>query len=114
MLISFYQKYKGKKYRNYISLVVNKDIEDLNEISLKMNLNKKIVIKDLENMIEECYLENYELDQNENRIYNIINEKRKKVERIKNTRLVKCPNCHANNKISEKIGKCEFCNSYIE
>ena len=114
LLISFYQKYKGKKYRNYISLVVNKDIEDLNEISLKMNLNKKIVIKDLENMIEECYLENYELDQNENRIYNIINEKRKKVERIKNTRLVKCPNCHANNKISEKIGKCEFCNSYIE
>ena len=114
LLISFYQKYKGKKYRNYISLVVNKDIENLDEISLKMKLNKKVVIRDLKNMIDKCYLENYELDENENRIYNITSEKMKKEELIKNTRLVKCPNCHANNKISEKIGKCEFCNSYIE
>lgn len=114
LLISFYQKYKGKKYRNYISLVVNKDIENLDEVSLKMKLNKKVVIRDLKNMIDKCYLENYELDENENRIYNITSEKMKKEELIKNTRLVKCPNCHANNKISEKIGKCEFCNSYIE
>lgn len=114
LIIAIYQKNKGKRYRKYISLVVNKEIEDLNMVSSKMQLSKSVVLKDLTTMIDKGYLENYDLDEDENRIFNVEREKRKREEKSKNTRVVQCPNCHANNKLNEKIGKCEFCNSYIE
>lgn len=112
--ISIYQKKQGKKYRKYISCIVNKGLCDLDEISNKTSINKVNVIKDLETLIEKRYLNNYELDIEENRIYNIDEEKKRRIEKLKNTRVVECPNCHANNKLEEKVGKCEFCNSYIE
>lgn len=125
LLISFYQKYKAKQYQNYISNVVNKERENLDEIANKMQLSKSKVIKDLKSMINKRYLENYELDIEENRIYEVSKEKRKREEKrvseldkqkqkALNTRTVKCPNCKAENKLEDKIGKCEYCRSYIE
>lgn len=125
LLISFYQKYKAKQYQKYISLVVNKDIENLDEIATKIQFNKAKVINDLRSMINKRFLENYELDIEENRIYDIAKEKRireeKRVSAIDkekrkelNTRTVKCPNCKADNMLVEKIGKCAYCRSYIE
>lgn len=114
LIIAIYQKSKGKRYRKYISLVVNKEIEDLNIISTKMQLSHSVVLKDLTVMIDRGYLKNYDIDEDSNRIFNVDEEKRKKEEKIRNIRVVQCPNCHANNKLTEKIGKCEFCNSYIE
>lgn len=78
-----------------------------------MKLNKVTVLKELRIMIEKRYLENYELDYYENRIYNVDKEKRRKEEQL-NPRVVQFSNCHAYNKLQEKIGRCEFCNSYIE
>lgn len=125
LLISFYQRYKAKQYQRYISLVVNKEKEDLDEISNKMQFNKSKVIKDLKSMINRRFLENYELDIEENRVYDVAKEKRiredKRVSELNkerqkelNTRTVKCPNCKADNKLEDKIGKCEYCRSYIE
>lgn len=118
IIISLFQFFKSKKYRQYISLVVNRDIHNFDEIASKMNLNKKTVIKDLKYMIRKEYLEDYDIAEDENRIFNIKEEKsRKKQEEAKKekyTRVVTCPNCHANNKLEEKIGKCRYCNSYIE
>lgn len=83
-------------------------------VSSKMQLSKSVVLKDLTTMIDKGYLENYDLDEDENRIFNVEKEKRKREEKSKHIRVVQCPNCHANNKLNEKIGKFEFCNSYIE
>lgn len=119
LIISFYQKYKGEKYRNYISIIVNKETENLDEIAKKMNLGKYKVIQDIKVLIKRRYLpDTYELDLEENRVYDVPKDKRKKEEKEKekekNTRVVKCSNCYANNKLVEKIGRCEYCNSYIE
>lgn len=115
LLIAFYQKYQAEKYRNYLSLIVNKELENLDDIAQKMNLKKSTIIKDIKTLINRRYLpEIYDLDLEENRVYDVPKDKRKKEERAKNTRLVKCPNCHANNILVERIGKCEYCNSYIE
>lgn len=119
LMISFYQRYKSKRYRNYINIIVNKGIEDLDEITQKMNLSKKKVISDIKVLLNKGYLSSkYEIDIDQNRIYDIVNEResQKEQERKKelNTRVVKCPNCHANNKLEEKVGKCAYCNSYIE
>ena len=118
IIISILQKLKCSRYRKYISLVVNREIENFDEIARIMNLPKKVVVKDLRVMIKNNYLENYDLAEEENRIFNIQDEKRRKhleeKRKEENTRIVKCPNCGANNLLEERIGKCEFCNSYIE
>ena len=119
LLISFYQKNKAEKYRQYLSLIVNRDTENLDEIATKMNLDKSKVIKDIRILLDKKFLPcEYDLDIEDNRIYDVHKAKRKKEEREreieKNTRVVKCPNCYANNKLTEKIGRCEYCNSYIE
>ena len=113
ILISIWQKRKASRYQSYISLVVNREIEDLDKIASKMNFNKDTVIKDLQTMINRRYLENYELDIDENRIYDVPKEKRRREEKDKNIRNIKCPNCGANNLLVEKYGKCEYCDSYI-
>ena len=114
LIISIFQMYKGKRYRKYISFVVNRGIENLDDISTKMNLPKTVVIKDLKKMIDHNYLENYDIAEDENRIFSVLEEAKKREQNEKNTRVVCCPNCHANNYLHEKVGKCEYCNSYIE
>lgn len=125
LIISLYQKYKAKQYQKYISLVVNKEKENLDEISEKMQFKKSKVIKDLKTMINKQFLENYELDIEENRIYDVAKEKRIRENKRfyeldearrkeEHSRIVKCPNCKADNQLTEKIGKCEYCRSYIE
>lgn len=60
----------------------------------------------------------FQLSIEENRIYDVLKDKRKNEEKAKekekDIRVVKCSNCYANNKLVEKIGRCEYCNSYIE
>jgi len=115
LVLSFYQKHKAKQYQNYIGLIVNKGIEDLDEISKRMNLHKSKVIKDISVLMKRRYLpEHYDLDIEKNRIYDIPTEKRKREEKERNSRIVQCPNCKANNLLVERIGKCEYCKSYIE
>lgn len=125
LIISIFQKHKAKQYQKYISLIVNRDIENLDEIADKIQFNKSKVIKDIKTMINKQYLENYELNIEENRIYDVVKEKRiredkrlleleKAKRKEEHSRVVQCPNCKADNQLIEKIGKCEYCRSYIE
>lgn len=119
LLLSFFQKRKAESFRNYLSIIVNQDIEDLDEIAKKMNLDKAKVINDIKFLMKKRFLPSeYDLDISGNRIYDVPTDKRKRElaeeEKKENTRIVKCPNCSANNKLTEKIGKCEYCNTYIE
>ena len=116
--ISIYQKIKCNNYRKYISIVANRGFEDFDEIASKINQSKSTVIKTLKKMIKDGYLDNYDLAEDENRIFNIDREQRKielkELNKEHDKRVVRCPNCHANNLLEEKIGKCAYCNSYIE
>lgn len=111
----------SKKYQKYINLVVNEKIIDLNEIASRMKLSRNNVIKDLDRLINKRYLEDYVIEPNNNIIYHLkekLEEEAFEQQRIKEkkmyTRVINCRNCGANNLIEEKIGKCRYCNSYIE
>ena len=58
------------------------------------------------------YIDKYEKEQRQIREKNdlIIKERR---EIVKNTHLVHCPNCGADNTIVGKVGKCKFCRNDI-
>ena len=114
-------KLTANRYRKYISLVVNRKIEDINIICQEMKSSRNKVIKDLDNLITKRYLERYVIDEAENKIYlpedliikqrqeEMIRERKEKLQRI-----VECKNCGANNLVEERIGRCEYCNSYIK
>lgn len=113
-ILGVYNKLKARRYRKYIDLIVNKRIEDLNGISAAIHLSKNKVIKDLNTLIDKRYLERYVIDEKRNKIYlpeGYIEE----LNSIKNilTRVVTCKNCGASNKIEEKVGRCQYCGSYI-
>lgn len=121
LIFGILTKLTAKRYRKYISLVVNRQTEDLNVIAQEMNLSRSKVINDLDKLISQRYLERYVINERENKIYlpedliarqrqeEIIKERQEKLHRV-----VTCKNCGANNLVKEKIGKCEYCNSYIE
>ena len=114
-------KLTAKRYRKYISLIVNRKIEDLNVIANEMKSSRCKVIKDLDTLISKRYLEKYVIDEKENKIYlseDLIAKQRKeellKERKEKFRRIVECKNCGANNLVEDRIGKCEYCNSYIK
>lgn len=114
-------KLKARRYRKYISLVVNQKVTDINEIKNKIKLSYNRTVKDLDTLISQRYLERYVLDLNQNKIYlpEELMEKLKREEaerqyKEKYTRPVQCPNCGANNLLEDKVGRCDYCNSYIK
>ena len=121
LTIGILTKLKAKRYRKYISLVVNYKTSDLTEISNKMKLSRNRVLKDLDNLISTRYLERYVIDLNQNKIYlpedvleKIKQEEEERKYHERYTRPVQCRNCGANNLLTDKIGRCEYCNSYIK
>lgn len=121
LIIGILTKIKARRYRKYISLIVNCKTNDLTEISNKMRLSLKKVIKDLNILISKRYLERYVIDIKQNKIYlpeEVLERMKQEVEERKNQekyiRPVQCKNCGANNLLKEQVGRCEYCNSYIK
>ena len=114
MIVSKFQKNKADRYRKYIRVVVNREIEDLDAVSKEMELSKSKVIRELGKMIDKRYLVGFDLNIRENKIYDVERAKLRKKEKAKNTRVVNCWGCGANNLIKERIGKCKYCGGYIE
>jgi hypothetical protein len=107
----------ARRYQRYIKLVVNEQITDLDIIATKMKSPKTKVTSDLYKLIKERYLENYIIEPKNNKIsyyQEIIEEKKQTEDKEKYRRIITCKNCGANNLINDKIGKCRYCNSYIE
>jgi len=119
---------KAKRYQKYIHLIANEDITDINIIAKRMYTSKDTVITDINQLILERYLTGYGIDTANNRIITPVErelkkkeeemlrmeEMRERLEKKKYTRVVMCPNCGASNVVEAKIGKCEYCNSYIQ
>lgn len=128
LILGLLTKVTASKYRKYIKLVVNRGTEDINVICQEMKLSRKKVIKDLDNLISKRYLERYVINEQDNKIYlpevllarqkqeesMKIREELLKARKEKLKRIVTCKNCGANNLVEERIGKCQYCNSYIE
>lgn len=121
LIIGILTKLKANRYRKYISLIVNYRTNDLTEISNKMKLSRKRVLKDLDTLISQRYLERYIISLEQNKIYlpeelyeQHLKEKEEQEYREKYTRPVQCHNCGANNLLKERIGRCEYCNSYLK
>lgn len=75
-------------------------------IILKTILNK--VCSSIKNYIDETENRNAEISRQNDLI---MQEKR---EIAKNTHMVKCPYCGANNVLTSKVGLCNFCRKSIE
>jgi hypothetical protein len=101
----------GKKYKHYISIVVNEGVTDINEIAEAAGVDQKEVEKDLQSMLDKGYFRGH------------INHKSKELvlarEGMGNTgnmklEIVRCASCGANNKVAVgRTRRCEFCRTLI-
>lgn len=128
MFMGIIMRMKAKRYQKYIHLIVNEDISDIDVIAKRMYTTNSVVINDINKLIDERYLSGYVIDSETNRIITPkekeqrkqeehlirMEEMRERLEKKRYTRVVMCPNCGASNVVEAKIGKCEYCNSYIQ
>ncbi|QDK70196.1 hypothetical protein [Lactococcus protaetiae] len=98
-------KLKAKKYKAYLDLIINQGIIDSNEIGNRLEISNSSVNNDIQEMITAGYLPNN---------YNIPLEPIYHNNNIQQEKVVKCPACGANNKITVgKVSECEYCGTQI-
>lgn len=93
-----------KKINMYQTLIIVRELYDLNEIASNMKISKSEVLEDISNYIREGYL--YGIRIKQNKIEKIVDPNK-----IFN---VNCPSCGANNKcIQGKENKCVYCGTIL-
>lgn len=110
ILLGLNMKNTAKKYKKYISIIVNGGTSLIDKIAEASDINYDEVRADIDKMLEKGYFTGAYIDESTNEI--ILAENKNKIE--KKTSIVTCRGCGANNTIvvGESSG-CEFCGSPI-
>lgn len=133
LITGFISKLQAMHYKKYIQIVVNDNISDIPTISKESHEKQDKVEKTINKLIQKNYLKDYKINNNEvkyiprdtsikdygkydntsfhpdvNRIIetNLINNPKQASGKI-----IHCPNCGANNKITYTSYTCNYCNT---
>jgi hypothetical protein len=112
LLLSMYfnNKKKARNYKQFLHLVINERITDLNMIAVRMQKDINSTSMGLGKLIMKGYLPGYRIDGASMRLICPVEE----ANRAQFTRVVSCPNCGATNRLETQIGTCRYCSSYIQ
>ena len=102
---------KAKKYRMYISIVVNEGETRIDKIADSAGINKREVADDLQDMLDKGYFKGH-INHKEQELVLA----RADVENAGDMHMdiVRCTSCGADNKVvSGRVRKCEFCRSLV-
>lgn len=108
---------KAKKYKKYISIIINGNEVILDNIAVAMSLSTIEVRRDLKDMIDKGYFKGAYINEGTNEIVlaqksdenpnEYKSDDTKKIE----TRVVTCKCCGAQNKVTTSDVECEYCAS---
>ena len=109
-------KKQGMLYKQYIDIIVNKEIYKIQEIANVLQVDRAEVIKTLQQMIEMGFFVNAKLDLEHYEI--IIRKKGESLDvqmSLLNSAVVECKCCGAKNVVPlGGIRPCEYCDTYLE
>lgn len=107
----------SEKYKKYIAIIINGNEFIIDNIASAMSLSKKVVRKDLKDMINNGYFQGAYINDSTNEIVlpkqskEIINETVSKNTQQVKQRVITCKCCGAQNKVTTSVVECEYCGS---
>ena len=115
-------KKESKDIKQYLSIIVNGNVRQLDAIASTTGKSYNVVHKDIKNMIDKGYLKNAYIDEGmrevvlpnvapvttQNTVGTTVNTVTAK------TKIVTCSCCGANNTITGDTGECEYCGSPLK
>lgn len=110
---------EGESIKQYLSIVVNGNVRQLDAIAATTGKSYDIVHKDIKNMIDKGFLKNAYIDEGAREIVlpssspapqNNVNNAYANTTPTQ-SKIVACPCCGANNTIYGDMGECEYCGS---
>lgn len=108
----------AEKVKQYISIIVNNNVRQLDNIASATGKSYDVVKADLEKLIKKGYLKDAYINEGTREIVLPLvdtstmsqNEYSEKI----SSRIVTCPCCGANNTIVGEQGECEYCGSPLK
>lgn len=111
-------KINGEKYKKYISLVVNQQLTEIDNIAPAVGVTYDVAKTDLQKMINSGYFAGATINESTREIVlskPTIDFSTQTTSTQTQTRVVACKSCGANNSIIlGKSNECEYCGSPIE
>lgn len=114
----------AKSVKQYIAVIVNGNVRQLDQIASAMGKPYDIVKKDIQSMIDKGYLKNAYINETTHEIVLPVEKQVETVpvsDTVSNSarvepvvQVVTCPCCGANNTITGDIGECEYCGSPLK
>lgn len=117
-IIAKKMKINGEKYKKYITLVINQNVSEIDNIAPAVNVTYEVAKDDLQNMIDLGYFIGAYINETSREIILVKHNNNLAYQSKLNqpvTRIVVCRSCGANNTIIlGKTNVCEYCSSPIE
>ena len=103
-----------KRYRDYISLIVNSNITSLSQISSARALSSTQVAHDLQVMIDKGYFQNAYIDKTKQCIVLGTSENVSTTQELNHaSHMVVCSGCGAHNMVIGDGSQCEYCGTIL-
>jgi len=114
--ISRRTKATGERYKKYIALVVNQSQTSIDNIASAVGVSYEVAIADLQKMIAMGYFRGAQIDFARRSIGLPVMQVHGAPQgpaAFVEDRVVVCPGCGANNKVTARVSECEYCGSPI-
>lgn len=112
---------EGESIKQYLSIVVNGNVRQLDAIASTTGKSYDVVHDDIKNMIDKGFLKNAYIDEGAREIVlpNTVPTTQNTVSTTANaapiqSKIVTCPCCGANNTVLGDMGECEYCGSPLQ
>ena len=111
-------KAEGESIKQYLSIIVNGNVRQLDAIASTTGKSYDVVHKDIKDMMDKGFLKNAYIDEGSREI--VLPSSAPAPQNNVNTtsnaattqfKIVACPCCGANNTIYGDVGECEYCGS---
>lgn len=115
-------KKEANTIKEYLSIIVNGNVRQLDTIAATINKPYDVVYNDIKNMIDKGYLKNAFINENTRAVVlpsDTVMNQTTSYGTPQNTasmqpKIVSCPCCGANNTIIGNVGECEYCGSPLK
>ena len=115
-------KQESEDIKQYLSIIVNGNVRQLDAIAATTGKTYDVVRKDVKNMIDKGYLKNAYIDEGSREV--VLPSNAPAGQNTENattttsapaqTKIIACPCCGANNTITGETGECEYCGSPLK
>ena len=122
-LLSARTRKRGKRYKQYIDLIVNQSHSSIDAIASFVGVTYQIAEADLRRMISAGYFQGATIDSNQRKIVMPIHPPVLQQPAAVGTpipqqatpqvRVISCKNCGANNTVVGQLAECEYCGSTL-